>query len=89
MWSQRVEHQARACGFEAEMKAAEREGLSVETDVFGESNIDFVRLRDAHVAWMTLINNCRRMAIEIVQCNETPNDAWRNHEPHYRAKGRR
>ena len=36
---------------------------------------------------MTLINNCREMAFENVQRSETSNDAGRNLESHYRAKG--
>ena len=51
-------HQARACGFEIELTAAERQGLSVGADVFDASNVDPVRLRNARVACMTLINNC-------------------------------
>ena len=35
---------------------------------------------------MTRINNCRGMALEIVQRSEVPKDAWRNLESHYRAK---
>ena len=42
-----------------------------------------------HVAWMTLINSCRGMALEIVQCSEASNDAWRNLESHYGVKGTR
>ena len=38
---------------------------------------------------MTLINNHRRMVLEIVQRSEAPKDAWRNFESHYRAKGTR
>ena len=71
--------------FEAELTAAEGQGLSVGVDVFYRSNVD--RLRNAHVAWMALINNCRGMALEIVQRSEVPKDAWRNLELHYRAKG--
>ena len=56
-WSQGVVHQARACGFEAELTAAEGEGLSVGADVFDGSNVDPVRFQNAQVAWMTLINN--------------------------------
>ena len=52
-------YQARACGFEAELTSAEREELSVRADVLDRSNVDSVRLRNAHVAWMTLINSCR------------------------------
>ena len=33
-WSQRVVHQARACGFDAELTAAEGEGLSIGAEVF-------------------------------------------------------
>ena len=51
--------------------------------------MDPVRLRNAHVAWMTLINSCSGMALEIVQRSNAPNDAWRNLESHYRAKGTR
>ena len=36
---------------------------------------------------MTLINNCRGMALEIVQRSEAPNDAWQNLESHCRTKG--
>ena len=36
---------------------------------------------------MTLINNDREMTFEIVQRSEALNDAWRNLESHYRAKG--
>ena len=43
-WSQRVVYQARACGFEAELTAAEGEELSVGADVFYQSNVDPVRL---------------------------------------------
>ena len=51
--------------------------------------MDPVRLRNAHVACMTLINSCRGMTLEIVQRSNTQNDAWRNLESHYRAKGTR
>ena len=85
-WSQRVLYQARASGFEDELTAAEGDGLSVGADVFDSSNIDPVRLRNAHVAWMTLINSCSKKALEIVQPSNAPNDAWRNLESHYRAK---
>ena len=88
-WSQRVFYQARASGFENELTAAEGDGLSVEADVFDSSNVNPVRLRNAHVAWMTLINSCSGMALEIVQRSNAPNDAWRNLESHYRAKGTR
>ena len=86
-WSQRVLYQARASGFENELTAAEGDELSVGADVFGSSNVDPVRLRNAHVVWMTLINSCSGMALEIVQRSNAPNDAWRNLESHYRAKG--
>ena len=88
-WSQRVVYQARACSFEGELKAAEGEGRSVGADVFDGSNVDPVRLRNAHVVWMTLINNCRGMALEIMQRSKAPNGAWRNLESHHRAKGTR
>ena len=45
-----------------------------------------MRLRNAHIAWMTLVNNGRGMPLEIVQRSEAPNNAWRNLEPRYRAK---
>ena len=48
-----------------------------------------MRLRNAHVAWMTLINSCNEMALEIVQRSNAPNDAWRNLESQYRANGTR
>ena len=57
-WSQRVSYQARANGFEDELTAAEGVGLSVRADVFDSSNMEPVRLQNAHVAWMTLINSC-------------------------------
>ena len=88
-WSGRVEYQARACGFKAELTAAEKEGLGVGADVFNRNNVDPVRLRNAHTTWMTLINKCRGMALEIVQRGEAPNNAWKNLESHYRAKGLR
>ena len=86
-WSQGVVYQARKCGFEAELTAAKGEGLSVGADIFDGSNLDHVRLRNSHVAWMTLIKNC--MKLENVQRKEASNDAWRNLESHYRAKGTR
>ena len=88
-WSQRVLYQARANGFENELTAAVGDGLSVGADVFDSSNADPVRLRNAHAAWMTLINSCSGMALEIVQRSDAPNEAWRNVEFHYRAKGTR
>ena len=88
-WSQRILYQARVRGFDDELTAVEGDGLSVGADVFDSSNVDPVRLRNAHVAWMTLINSCSGMTLEIVQRSNTPNDAWRNLEPHYRAKGTR
>ena len=57
--SQRVVYQDRVCGFEAELTEAEGKGLIVGADVFDGSNVDPVRLRNAHAAWMTLINSCR------------------------------
>ena len=86
-WSQRVLYQARASGFEDELTAAEGYGLSIGVDVFDSSNIDSVRLRNTHMAWMTLINSCSGMTLEIVQRSNAPNDAWINLESHYRAKG--
>ena len=40
-------YQARACGFEVELAAAEGEGLSIGADAFDASNIDPVILRNA------------------------------------------
>ena len=88
-WSQRVLYQARASGFENELTAAVGDGLSVGADVFDSSNVDPVRLRNAHSAWMILIHSCSGMALEIVQRSDAPNEAWRNLEFHYRAKGTR
>ena len=82
-------YQARGSGFEDELTAAEGDVLSVGGDVFDSSNVDPVRLRNAHGAWMTLTNSCSEMALEIVQRSNTPNDAWRNLESHNRAKGTR
>ena len=48
-----------------------------------------MNLRNAHVAWMALSNNCRGMAFEILQRSKAPNDAWQNLESHYGAKGTR
>ena len=87
--SQRVLYQAGPSGFKDELTAAEGNGLSVGADVFDSSKVDPVRLQNAHVAWMTLINSCSGMVLEIVQCSNAPNDAWRNLESHYRAKGTR
>ena len=82
IWSQSLVNPARSCGFEAKLTAAEEEGLNVVADVFDGSNVDPVRLRNTHVAWMMLINNCRGMTLEIVQRSEAPNDAGRNLESH-------
>ena len=62
-WNQRVLYQARASGFENEVAAAEGDGLSFGADTFNSSNADPVRLRNVHVAWMTLINSCSEMAL--------------------------
>ena len=51
--------------------------------------MDPVRLRNTHVAWMTLINSCSGMALENVQRSNAPNDEWRKLESNYRAKGTR
>ena len=64
------------CGFEAEMTSAEEEGLSVVTDFFERSNVDPVRLRITHAAWMTPIQNSRGMPFETVQRSQAPNNAW-------------
>ena len=82
-------YQARASGFENEMTTAEGDGLSFRADVFDSSNVDPVRLRNAYVAWMTLLNSCSGMALEIVQRSNALNDAGRNLKLHYRAKGTR
>ena len=60
--------------------------MSDGVDVFDVSNVGPVRLRNAQVAWIMLINNCRGMAIEIVQRSEAPNDAWHKLVSPYRAK---
>ena len=86
-WSQRVMYQARANGFGDELTAAEGDGLSVGANVIDSSNVDPVRLRNAHVAWMILINSCSGMTLKIVQRSNAPNDAWKNLESLYRAKG--
>ena len=62
-------------GFEDELTAAEGDGLSVGADVFDSSDVDPVRLRNAYVAWMALINSCSGMALEIVQRSNALNDA--------------
>ena len=86
-WSQRVLYQARASGFKDKLTAAEGDGLSVGADAFDSSDVDPVRLRNAHVAWMALINSCSGMTFEIVQRSNAPNDAGKNLESHFRAKG--
>ena len=48
--SRRVVYQARASDVDAELTAARGEGLSVRAEVFDGSNVDPVRLRNAHVA---------------------------------------
>ena len=68
-WSQKVLYQARASGFESELTAAEGDELSVGADVFDSSNVDPVRLRNAHVAWMTLINSCSCSGMASKLCN--------------------
>ena len=68
-------YQATACGFEAELTAAEGTGVSAGAGVFYGSNEGLVRLRNPHVAWMTPIISCRGMALEIAQRSEAPNDA--------------
>ena len=65
MWSQRVIDQARACGFEAELIVAEGEGLSVGDDVFDRSDVDPVRFQNVHIAWMTLINRCKKWQMKL------------------------
>ena len=82
--SLRVVYQARACGFVAELTAAEGEVPRIEVDIFYGSNADPVRLRNIHLAWMALIDNWRGMAIEIVQHSKARNNAWRNFESHLR-----
>ena len=62
-------------GFEDELTAAEGDGLRVGADVFDSSDVDPVRLRNAHVAWMALSNSCSGMALEIVQRSNALNDA--------------
>ena len=84
--SQRVVYQARACGFEAELTAAELEDLSVGADVFDRSNVDPVRLRNAHLVWITLMNSCREVVLEIVQRSKISYDAKGNLESHYIVK---
>ena len=69
-------YQARACGSVAELPAAKGEWLNVGADDFDRSNVDPVRLRNALVAWMTLINSCRGIILEIVQHSKVPNYAW-------------
>ena len=64
-WSQRVVYQARAWEFGAKLTSAEEKGLSVEADVFDGSNVDPMRLQNAQVAWMTLINNRRGITLKI------------------------
>ena len=56
-------------------------------DIFDGSNVNPVRLGNAHVVWMMPINNCKGMALESVQRGEALSDAWRNLESHCRAKG--
>lgn len=85
-WSQSVLYQDRTCSFDDEPTAAEGDRLSVRADCFGISNMDAVRLRNAHVAWMTLINSCKGMILEIAQRSNALNDAWRNLKSHYRVK---
>ena len=68
-------YQTRASGFEAELTAAEGEGLSVGADVLDGSNLDPVRLENVQVACMTLINNYRKMTTKTVQRREVPNNA--------------
>ena len=73
--SQSVVYQVRACGFEAEVTAADREGLRVGADVFDQSNVDLGRLQNALTACMTLINNCRGVTLESVERSTAPNGA--------------
>ena len=64
---------SRACGVETELTVAEGEGLSVGAYVVYRSNVDLVRLRTAHVAWMMLVISCRGIVL-----GHAPNGAWGN-----------
>ena len=64
-----VVFQAKACGFEDELTAAEEEGLSFGAEVFGQSSVDPMRLQNAHAAWMAPINNCNTVEWYLELCN--------------------
>ena len=68
-------YQARAGGFEDKLTAVEGSGLSIGANIFDSNNVDPVRLRNAHVAWMTLINSCSGLALEVVQRSNATNGA--------------
>ena len=80
-------YQARACNYDPELTAAEEGGLNVGADVLDGRSVDPVKLRNIHIVWMAAIHKCKGTALEeIMQRSETPNDAWRSFESHYRAR---
>ena len=54
---------------------------------FDGSGIDPERLRRAEQTWVSLITTCKRVAFEIVNGADSPNEAWRRLVQHYRASG--
>lgn len=82
-------YQARACGFHHESTTAQGEGLCVGAKVFDDRGLHPVIFRNAHAAWITLVNSYKGMVLDIIKKTKAPNDAWQNLQEHYRTRGTR
>ena len=74
-------------GFAEELTTHEGRDITVGAEGFDASGVNLLRLRQARQAWTSLITTCKGTARDLVKSTESPGDAWRLLNQHYRASG--
>ena len=59
----------------------------VNRDDFDRGSVEPDRLRKAQQAWVSLVTSCKGVAFDIVNAEESANEAWIKLVQHYQASG--
>ena len=76
-WAKRHRVLLRSLQCETALDAEEGQEIYVGRGTFDRADLDPVKVRQVETAWRSLIDNCRDMAFDIVEAEESPSTAWK------------
>ena len=86
-WSKVYMAQISGLGCEDVLTTPAAQDVNVGADNFDGSQVNPEMLWKAKHVWVSLITDCKGVALEIVQVADSPSQAWRQLVQHYRASG--